>query len=174
MSSLALVPHTATIPGPRAPESLPPVPWRDVHDVAPTELTTYIATLERLALEYPRSADVRTALGMAHAVNCDVYKSLDALEDARRVEPDNFWAQFKFAELHYRLRALNTAEEETRRAADLASNPVQLAIARRQMKEIRALKHTSVRNVEWTKSLTMPTVVLSVMIAVMFAVMMWK
>ena len=54
---------------------------------------------------------------MAHAVNYDVYKSMDALEDARAVDPDNFWAQLKYAELHYRLRALNRAEEETRKAA---------------------------------------------------------
>ena len=84
---------------------------------------------------------------MAHAVNYDVYKSMDALEDARTIDPDNFWAQLKYAELHYRLRALNRAEEETRRAADLATNPFQLAMARQQMKEIRALQHTSVRNV---------------------------
>ena len=51
---------------------------------------------------------------MAHAVNYDVYKSMDALEDARAVDPENFWAQLKYAELHYRLRALNRAEEETR------------------------------------------------------------
>ena len=44
---------------------------------------------------------------MAHAVNYDVYKSMDALEDARTVDPENFWAQLKYAELHYRLRALN-------------------------------------------------------------------
>ena len=70
----------------------------------------------------PQSADLRTCLGMAHAVNYDVYKSMDALEDARAVDPDNFWAQLKYAELHYRLRALDTAEEETRRALELADD----------------------------------------------------
>ena len=60
---------------------------------------------------------------MAHAVNYDVYKSMDALEEARAVDPENFWAQLKYAELHYRLRALNKAEEETRRAVDLAETP---------------------------------------------------
>jgi cytochrome c-type biogenesis protein CcmH/NrfG len=145
-----------------------------VHSVSPGELTAYIQQLERACLDNPRSADLRTCLGMAHAVNCDVYKSMDALEDARTVDPDNFWAQLKYAELHYRLRALNKAEEETRRAAELAANPLQLAIARRQMKEIRALKHTAVRNVHWTKPLTVPTLVFSAMIAAMFVIMMWK
>lgn len=121
----------------------------------------------------PDNADLRTCLGMAYAVGYDVYKSMDALEEARAIDPENFWAQLKYAELHYRLRVLNRAEEETRRAANLARNPFQLAIARRQMKEIRELQHSSIRNVEWTKPLTMPTLALAAMIALLFVVMLW-
>src|SRR3954468_24551620 len=143
--STALVTTTTGRLEPRNPSSLPPVPWRDVYDVAPEDLNAHIARLEQACLDYPQSADVRTALGIAHAVNVDVYKSMDALEEARALEPENFWAQLKYAELHYRLRALNRAEEETRLATELAANPVQLAVARRQMKEIRALQHTAVR-----------------------------
>ena len=172
--STALVPNTTTRLVPQAPSSLPPVPWRDPHSVSPTELTAYIQQLEQACLENPRSADLRTCLGMAHAVNYDVYKSMDALEEAREVDPENFWAQLKYAELHYRLRALNKAEIEARRATELAQNPFQLAIARKQMKDIRELKHTCVRNVEWTKPLTTPTIVLSLMIVAMFAIMLWR
>jgi tetratricopeptide (TPR) repeat protein len=172
--SESLVLNTTTRLVPQAPSSLPPVPWRDPHSVEPKDLATYIAQLEQACIEYPQSADVRTCLGIAHAVNYDVYKSMDALEEARAVDPDNFWAQLKYAELHYRLRALNKAEIETRRAADLAQNPLQLAIARKQMKDIRELKHTCVRNVEWTKPLTKPAIVFSIMVIAMFAVMMWR
>ena len=154
--------------------SLPAVPWRDPHSVSPRELSSYIQQLEQACLDNPRSADLRTYLGMAHAVNYDVDKSMDALEDARAVDPENFWAQVKYAELHYRIRALNRAEEETRRAMDLAANPLQLAVARRQMKDIRELQHTAVRNVEWTKPLTVPTLVFSAMVAAVFVIMMWR
>src|SRR5712691_3555527 len=160
--STALV-STATRLQPRA-DALPPVPWRDPHGVSPADLAVYIKQLEEACLANPQSADLRTCLGMAHAVNFDVYKSMDALEDARTVDPDSFWAQLKYGELHYRLRALNRAEEETRRAADLATTSFQLALARQQMKEIRALQHTSIRNVDWTKPLTIPTVVFSAML----------
>src|SRR5207244_464124 len=89
----------------RSPQpSLPPVPWRDPHSVPPAELSTYIARLEQACLDHPQSADVRTCLGMAHAMNFDVYKSMDALEEARALDSRNFWAQQKYAELHYRLR----------------------------------------------------------------------
>jgi hypothetical protein len=154
--------------------ALPPVPWRDPHGVSPKELAAYIQQLEQACLANPQSADLRTCLGMAHAVNYDVDKSMDALEDARTVDPYNFWAQLKYAELLYRLRALKRAEEETRRAADLAGSPFQLPVARLQMKEIRALQRSSVRNVEWTKPLTVPTVVLTAMLALIFVAMMWK
>ena len=154
--------------------ALPPVPWRDPHGVSPKELGAYIQQLEQACLANPQSADLRTYLGMAHAVNYDVDKSMEALEEARTLDPQNFWAQLKYAELLYRLRVLTRAEEETRRAADLAASPFQLAIARQQMKEIRTLQHSSVRNVEWTKPLTVPTLVFSAMLLLVFVVMMWK
>ncbi len=84
---------------------------------------------------------------MAYAMNYDVDKSMDSLEEAVAVEPENFWAQLKYAELHYRLRVLDKAEEETRRAAELANSPMQLALARKQLQDIRTLKHSCVRNV---------------------------
>ena len=156
------------------PYALPAVPWRDPHSVSPAELAGYIQKLELACLDNPKSADLRTCLGMAYAVNYEVYKSIDALEAAREVDPEHFWAQLKYAELHYRLRALPRAEEETRKAADLATNPFQLAMARKQMQDIRKLQHESVRNVEWNKPLTAPAVVFSMMIVLMFVTMMWK
>jgi tetratricopeptide (TPR) repeat protein len=154
--------------------SLPPVPWRDPYSVSKTDLAAYIEQLKAACVAEPDNADLRTCLGMAYAVGYDVYKSMDALEDARTIDPENFWAQLKYAELHYRLRVLNRAEEETRRAADLARNPFQLAIARKQMKEIRELQHSSIRNVEWTKPLTVPSIALAAMIALLFVVMLWR
>ena len=87
------------------------------------------------------------------------------------MEPENFWAQLKYAELHYRLRVLDKAEEETRRAAELATSPLQLALARKQAQDIRTLKHSCVRNVHWTKPLTVPVLVLAGMFATIFVVM---
>jgi hypothetical protein len=171
--SEALVATTAmVVPSPQP--SLPALPWRDPHNVPPEELSAYIQRLEQACLEHPRSADLRTCLGMAHAMNYDVYKSMDALEEARTIDATSFWAQMKYAELQYRLRALRLAEEETLKAIDLAENVWQLGIARRQLQEIRRLLRDSTRNVAWTKSLVPPTIVLSLMIVAMIVVMLWK
>src|SRR5438876_1695133 len=124
-------------------QAIPPVPWRDPQTVPPEELHGYIATLEAACVENPHSADLRTCLGMAYAVNYDVYKSMDALEQATVIDPMHFWAQLKFAELQYRLRALSLAEKETLRAVDLAQNTWQLSLARRQLQEIRKLSRES-------------------------------
>src|SRR3954453_22607974 len=118
---------------------LPPVPWRDPHTVSPTQLAQYIGELERACAANPQSADLRTCLGMAHAMNYDVYKSMDALEQATRMDPTNFWAQLKFAELLYRLRALPRAEQEMLGALDLAGNGFEASLARKHLLEIRRL-----------------------------------
>ena len=171
--SEALVTTTAAAERSTQP-SMPPVPWRDPHSVPPAELSAYIQRLEQACLDHPHSADLRTCLGMAYAMNYDVYKSMDALEEARAIAPTSFWAQMKYAELHYRLRALNRAEEETSKAVALAENRWQLGVARRQLQEIRRLRRDSVRNVHWNKPLMAPALVFSAMILVMFATMMWK
>jgi hypothetical protein len=158
-----------------SPGSVPPmVPWRDPHTVSRAQLSLYIGALEEACLADPRSADLRTCLGMAYAVNMEVYKSMDALEAATALDPDHFWARLKHGDLHYRLRALTRAKEETLKAVELAGDVWQWSIARRQLQEIRTLEHACVRNVTWTKPLTAPALVFSAMLVLLFAVMMWK
>ena len=171
--STALVTTTAAVD--RSPQpSLPSLPWRDPHSVPPQELSAYIERLEQACLDHPRSADLRTCLGMAHAMNYDVYKSMDALELAVSTDPTHFWAQMKYAELHYRLRTLRRAEVETIKALELAENQWHLSVARKQLQEIRRLRREGGRDVDWTKPLAAPAVVLSLMMVAIFVTMMWK
>jgi len=149
---------------------LPPVPWRDPHTVSPADLARYIQNLELACEQNPRSADLRTCLGMAYAMNYEVYKSMDALELAVEVEPAHFFAQLKYAELHYRLRALIRAEQETLKALDLATNSWELSLARKQLQEIRRLMRDGTQKPEWTKPLTKPAVVLMAMM-ILFSLM---
>ena len=149
---------------------LPSVPWRDPHTVSPADLAKYIADLERACEQHPQSADLRTCLGMAHAMNYDVYKSMDALEYAVACEPDHFFAQLKLAELDYRLRALVKAERETLKALDLATNGWELSLARKQLQEIRRLMREGTQKPEWTKSLRAPVILLAIMVFSLFLV----
>jgi hypothetical protein len=153
---------------------VPALPWRDPHTVSSMELDAYIDDLEHACLARPESADLQTCLGMAYAMKYEVYKSMDALKIATTLDPENFWAQMKFAELHYRLRALSRAEGETMKALDLARNPIELSIARKQLHEIRRLRRESARDVTWDKPLMPPALVLSAMVVLTFVVMWWR
>jgi tetratricopeptide (TPR) repeat protein len=157
-----------------SPRRLPPVPWRDPHSVQPEELGQYIRVLEQACLDNPRSAGLRTVLGMAHAMNFDVYKSADALEEALRLEPEHFFAQVKYGELWYRLRALHKAEEETKKALDLAGDGFELTLARKQLQEIRRLKREGTQKPEWVKPLTFPAIVFAAMFVLLWVAMLWK
>src|SRR5438876_6386719 len=161
---------------PQLPASLSslPIPWRDPHRVPPAELAAYIHTLEQACLAHPQSADLRTCLGMAHAVNYDVYKSMDALEKAIELNDRHFFAQFKYAELHYRLRALHKAEAETLKAMDLAETAWEQSLAHKQLLEIRRLLREGTQKPEWTKSLKTPTVTLILMMIVLSMVVIWR
>jgi tetratricopeptide (TPR) repeat protein len=169
------MPHNITAElTPTLPVRLPAVPWRDPHTVSPTKLKEYIQALEAACERNPRSADLRTCLGMAYAMNYQVYKSEDALELAIQLDPANFYAQLKYAELHYRLRALVRAEEETLRATDLATNAWELNVARKQLQEIRKLRREGTQKPEWTKPLTAPVFCLLALIIILCLAVYWK
>ena len=147
-----------------------PLPWKDPATVSKADLAHYIGALERACEDNPRSADLRTCLGIAYAMNYEAYKSMDALEAAVNVEPQHFFAQYKLSELYYRLRALPKAEEETLKAVDLAGNPWELSLAKKQLVEIRKLTREGTQKPEWSKSLRLPAMVFAGMCAVLFLI----
>ncbi|MEO8052063.1 MAG: hypothetical protein ABI833_16740 [Acidobacteriota bacterium] len=146
------------------PTRILPIPWRDPQTVSKEELAVHISALEKACEENPRSADFRTCLGMAYAMNYEAYKSMDALEAAVSLDKMHFLAQLKLSELFYRLRALPKAEEETLKAVHLAQNGWELSLARKQLQEIRRLIHEGTQKPAWVKSLKMPALALVAMV----------
>jgi len=143
-----------------------PVPWGDPQTVSPPEQKQYIQFLETRCQENPASADLKTCLGMAYAMNFDAYKSMDVLEAAVAVEPDHFFAQLKLSELHYRLRSLECAEEETIKALNLAGNGWELAMARKQLQDIRQKREAGTRRPAFDKPLRRPVFAFSALFVV--------
>jgi tetratricopeptide (TPR) repeat protein len=144
----------------------PALPWRDPHAVTETQLESYIAMLERACAERPESADLRTCLGIAYAMHYDVYKAMDALETAVRIAPEHFWAQLKYAELFYRLRALSRAEREMLAALELAQTASEVHMARTHLASIRRLMREGTQKPEWTKPLYAPSLAVVAMLFV--------
>jgi hypothetical protein len=130
MTTLIPSPSITAAPAPHQPL---PVPWRDPHTVSRETLREHVAKLEQACLDNPESPDLWTCLGMAYAMDFRIYPSYQALENARELAPGHFWAQFKYAELHYRLRALPRAEQEMLRALELAADAAECFICRRHL-----------------------------------------
>lgn len=171
--SSAITPVTGALTPAPGVSRLPAVPWRDPHSVPPEKLAEVIVSLQEACAVNPTDQNLRVCLGIAHAMNYDVYNSMDVLEEARALEPSNFFAQFKYSELQYRLRALNVAETETLRALELATNSWELAQARHQLSEIRRMKGEGAIKPTWTKSLAIPVICFGLIlgiIAVLFRV----
>ncbi len=164
----ALAPHSGT-------SCLPALPWRDPHSMPQEKLAEFIASLNEACIHNPQSVDLRTCLGIAYAMNYDVYRSMDALEEATRLDPQNFFAQLKYSELFYRLRVIDRAETETLRALELATNGWEMTLARRQLSEVRRLRRKGLTRPEWTKSLRSSVIVFLLLLAgVSFLYMVWK
>jgi hypothetical protein len=153
------------------PIRLLPVPWRDPHSVSPAQLAEYIGFLEKSCQEHPASADLRTCLGMAYAMNYEVYKSMDILEAAVALDATHFFARLKYAELFYRLRALERAEEESVRAVDIAGNGWELSLARKQLQDIRQKRREGTQKPTWNKPLRAPALAFAGLVVFLFAAM---
>src|SRR5258708_20735131 len=100
---------------------------------------------------------------------------MNALEADRRIDTVNFLAQFKYAELYYRIRALDRAEAETTRALELAGTNWELSLSRRQLSEIRRLRREGTQKPTWSKSLRLPFIGFMVLLmAISWFFMAWK
>lgn len=153
---------------------LPPVPWRDPHTVSPEKLKGYIRALELACMENPGSADLRICLGMAYAMNYEVYKAMDALEAACAINPNSFWARFKYAELHYRLRAVRQSEQEMLQALELATNRFEVSLARKYLLRIRRLSREGTVRPALARSLASPGLILAAASVALCLMVAWR
>lgn len=112
---------------------------------------------------------------MAYAMNYDAYKSMDALQCAISLDEGHFFAQLKYSELLYRLRALPRAEVETLKAVNLARSAWELSLAKKQLQEIRRLIREGTQRPEWNKPLKMPALALLALVATLSLItVIWK
>jgi len=73
------------------------------------------------ALEHaPDLPDAHVALGVAYAMTSRIYPAIDHLTRAAELEPENFHAPFKLAQLYFKLRVPAKGYEAARRALDCA------------------------------------------------------
>jgi len=130
--------------------------------------------LEGACDQDPASADLRACLAIALAANFDISKALASLEAAIALDAGHFFARFKYAELFYHLRALPRAEEETRKALELADANWELFMARRQLQEIRRLIREDTQTTDVSRPLSPPVMAVVLLATLLVVVMLWQ
>jgi hypothetical protein len=99
---------------------------------------------------------------------------MDALEAACEINPNSFWARFKYAELHYRLRTLPRSEEEMLHALELATNSFEVSLARKYLIAIRRLMREGTMRPSLARSLAAPGLILAAVSVVLCLAVVWK
>lgn len=113
--------------------------FRDPRVLEASERRDLIAQLRTAVEIEPAVVETRVLLGMALCVDLQAQEAMEQLRESVRRAPDSFIAHLKFGELLMRLRVCQQAAEETHKAAQLASNPIQSDLARRQAATLRTM-----------------------------------
>ncbi|HEY2468377.1 MAG TPA: hypothetical protein VGI45_11150 [Terracidiphilus sp.] len=128
--------------------------FRDPYLLEPQDRVELIAQLRDAIATEPALPELRVLLGMALCVNFEAQSALEELRESVYLAPDNFLARLKLGELLMRLRICDQAAEETRMAAELASNPLQSELARRQAATIRTMQREGIERGGYSKLLS--------------------
>jgi tetratricopeptide (TPR) repeat protein len=105
----------------------------------------------RSVLLAPECAEARIFLGLANALNCDIYPALDELEKATELQPDSFAAHFTLAQLNFKLRIPERGYAAARGALRCATTPEHRAILTQLLKEERARERNGIARPSFSK-----------------------
>jgi cytochrome c-type biogenesis protein CcmH/NrfG len=110
-----------------------------------------ITRLERVVAAAPDYSDGFVGLGIAYAMDSRVYPALDSFEKAAEADPSNFYAHFKLAQFHFKLRVPKKGYEEAKRALRCAATPDEKRLVAQILKEEREREAKGVARPTWNK-----------------------
>ena len=84
------------------------------------EAKAAVEALTRAVAQAPEYSDAHVFLGIAHALDHNVYPALDHLEEAARLDADSFAAHYTLAQLNFKLRIPQKGYEAAERARQTA------------------------------------------------------
>jgi Tfp pilus assembly protein PilF len=110
-----------------------------------------IVRLEEVVARAPHYSNGHVGLGIAYAMDSQVYPALDHFEKAAEVDPSNFYAHFKLAQFHFKLRVPKKGYEEAARALKCASSVEEKKLVAQILKEERQREAAGVRRPTWDR-----------------------
>ena len=101
------------------------------------EAAEAVAALSRCVETAPGCTEARVFLGIAHALNNNIYPAIDHLETAAKLDHDSFAAHFTLAQLHFKLRIPQRGHEAAKDALRCVTTIEQRKMLTQLLKEER-------------------------------------
>ena len=99
------------------------------------QLSEAIESLRRAIEADCRSTEAHLYLGIALAVDAQVYEAIDAFEAALALSPTDFMVNLKLADLYFRLSVPEKGRKHLRTAREAISNPQERELVRALMSQ---------------------------------------
>ena len=123
------------------------------------------ACFEQVVTHSPDYADAHVGLGIAYALLLQIYPSIDHLERATQLEPDNFSAHFKLGQLYFKLRIPQKGYAESEQALACAVSLQERQLVAQLLKEEKAREKNGVPRPWWHKPFAGSVILLSATLA---------
>jgi tetratricopeptide (TPR) repeat protein len=108
----------------------------------------------------PEFADAHIGLGIAYAVTGSVYPAMDHLEEAARLEPNNFFAHFKLGQLMFKLHVPAKGYESMQKALDCASTIEERKLVGQLIHEQKQREEKGLARPTWNRPFSSKTLLL--------------
>lgn len=121
-----------------------------IHRLNTGQVKPAAEALEEVIAIHPNFADAHIALGIAFAMDARVYPALDHLKRAAELEPDNFYAHFKLAQLFFKLRTTKKGYEAASHALRCVTSLEEKKLVAQLLKEERQREHHEIQRPQWS------------------------
>jgi Tfp pilus assembly protein PilF len=121
-----------------------------------------IAKLESAVASSPGYSDGYVGLGIAYAMDSQVYPALDSFGKAAEADPASFFAHFKLAQFYFKLRVPKKGYEEASCALRCATTTEEKRLVAQVLKEERTREAGGVRRPTWNKPFSSKSIVLGI------------
>ena len=110
-----------------------------------------IARFEKAVACAPGFSNGYVGLGIAYAMDSQIYPAMDSFLKASEADPESFYAHFKLAQLFFKLRVPKKGYEEASRALRSARALEERRLVGQILKEERAREAGGLRRPTWEK-----------------------
>jgi tetratricopeptide (TPR) repeat protein len=115
---------------------------------------------EQIVQLLPEYANAHVGLGIAYAVTGKIYPALDHLEEAAKLEPDNFFAHFKLGQLQFKLHVPKRGYEEMQKALDCATSIEERKLVGQLIHEQKQREEKGLARPTWDRPFSRKTLLL--------------